>query len=212
MTEDSSVIPPQTRNADEPPEIEVRPKEWHYFTNGTKNGPVSSNTIRSLLNKGEIEPDVQVWRKGMRDWASIRDSDLADLVTSDPPAISSQLIGNGYVWTLAILPLVYGIIDVSIISSNQQAAARSLILGFPYHPTQGLSWQIPFLINMLLASFDVRRLKKAGYSSPWITALGILLLPVYLFVRAKRLKQWPNYAVTWIVMLVLSFLLYASVE
>jgi hypothetical protein len=39
-----------------------------------------------------------------------------------------------------------------------------------------------------------------------------LLTPVYLFLRAKRLKQRPYYAVAWILSLIVGFLIYASVE
>lgn len=91
MSEQPSSSPPPLPNVDEPPEITIKPNEWHYVDNGVKKGPVSANTIKSLLEKKEIETDTQVWRKGMIEWKSIRESDLAELVASEPPAISSRL-------------------------------------------------------------------------------------------------------------------------
>ena len=212
MSEQTFNLPPPIPNSDEPPELNVKPNEWHYVANGVKKGPVSATTIRDLLNKKEIETDAQVWRKGMTDWKSIRESDLADLVASEPPAISPQHIGNGYVWILAFLPLLWGVIDASIDASNQQAAARTMVLGFPYHPGKGLPVQIPLVVNALFGWLDELRLRKAGYGSKWMRAAAVLLTPVYLFVRAKRLKQTPWYAVCWIVTFLLGIFLVAAVQ
>jgi GYF domain 2 len=212
MSEQTSNSPPPIPNTDQPPEINVKPNEWHYVANGVKKGPVSASAIRYLLNRKEIETDTQVWRKGMTDWKSIRESDLAELVASEPPAISPQHIGNGYVWTLAFLPLIWGLIDASTDASNQQALAWSGISGAPYHPSKGLPIQIPFVINALFGWLDELRLRKAGYGSKWMRAAAVLLVPVYLFARAKRLKQKPWYAVCWIVTFLLGIFLVAAVQ
>jgi hypothetical protein len=150
------------------------------------------------LSKKEIETDTQVWRKGMPEWKPLRESDLAELMAAEPPAISSQHIGNGFVLTLALLPLVFGLIDAAVSTSNQEAAARSLVLGFRYHLSRGLPVQVPVVINALLGWLDDRRLKQAGYGSRVTRITAVLFTPVYLFLRAKCLKQRPYYAVGWI--------------
>ena len=88
-------------------------------------------------------------------------------------------------WTLAFLPLIWGLIDASIAASN--------------NPGKGLPVQIPFVINALFGWLDEVRLRKAGYGSKWMRAAAVLLVPVYLFARAKRLKQKPWYAICWII-------------
>jgi hypothetical protein len=209
MTEELSA-PPPLPNFEE--SKKVGSSEWYYITNGARQGPTTVAAIKELLNKKQIETDTHVWRKGMPEWKSLRESDLADLVAAEPPAISPAHIGNGYVWTLAFLPLVFGVIEATVAASNQEAAARTLVLGFPYHPSKGLPPQIPLLINALLGWLDDRRLKQAGYGS-WVTRVtAVLLQPAYLFLRAKRLKQRPYYAVAWILSLIVGFLIYASVE
>jgi hypothetical protein len=75
------------------------------------------------LKRKELKTDTQVWRKGMPEWKSLRESDLAEFVAAEPPAISAQHIGSGYVWTLALLPLVVGLIEAAVSASNQEAAA-----------------------------------------------------------------------------------------
>src|ERR1700730_857485 len=208
MTEELSAPPPLPNSG----EANKASNEWYYVANGTRQGPTTATAIGELLKKKEIETDTQVWRKGMPEWKSLRESDLADLVAAEPPAISRQYVGNGYVWTLAFLPLLFGIIEAAVTASNQDAAARSLVLGFPYHPNKGLPPQIPLIINALLGWLDDRRLKQAGYGS-WVTRVtAVLLQPVYLFLRAKRLKQRPYYTIAWILSLIVGFLIYASVE
>lgn len=208
MTEELSAPPPLPNLGEE----NNQANEWYYVANGARLGPTTATAIRALLNKKELETDTQVWRKGMPEWKRLRESDLADLVAAEPPAISSQHIGNGYVWTLALLPLVFGVIEAVLSASNQDAAARSLILGFPYHPSRGLPYQIPVVINACLGWLDDRRLKQAGYGSRVTRATAILLTPAYLFLRAKRLKHRPYYAVAWILSMIMGFLIYASVE
>jgi hypothetical protein len=177
---------------------------------GQRHGPATVEQIRALLDRKEIEPDVQVWRTGMLEWKELRQSDLASIVATEPPPVDTHHIGNGFVWVLACLPLIYALIDAAVEVSNQQAAARSLSLGYPYNPSRGLPVQISFVINGLVAWLDYRRLEKAGYGSWTMRALAVLLTPVYLFLRAKRLKQRPTYGIAWIVSLVLGLLIYGS--
>jgi uncharacterized protein DUF4339 len=209
MTEEFSAPPPL-------PGVEGTNKhdliQWYYVVNGARQGPTTAAAIKAMLDNREIETDTQVWRKSMPEWKSLRESDLAELVAAQPPAISSQHIGSGYVWTLALLPLVFGVIEAAISASNQEAAVRSLALGFPYHPSKGLPYQIPVLINACLGWLDDRRLKQAGYGTRLTRVAAVLLTPVYLFLRAKRLKQRPYYAVAWIISMIVGFLIYASVE
>jgi hypothetical protein len=208
VTEELSAPPPLPDLG----EVNNQANEWYYVANGAKQGPTTATTIRDLLNKKEIETDTQVWRKGMPEWQPLRESDLADLAAAEPPPVSSNHIGNSYVWTLAFLPLALGVIEAAVSASNQETAARSLVLGFPYHPSKGLPVQVPVLINAFLGWLDDCRLKQAGYGSRLTRVTAVLLTPVYLFLRAKRLKQRPYYAIAWIISMILGFLIYASVE
>ena len=172
---------------------------------------MTADTMKDLLNSKQIEADTQVWRKGMPEWKPLRESNLGDLVAAEPPAISSKRIGNGYVWTLALLPIVLGVIEAMVSASNHDAAARSVAFGTPYHASRGLPIQVPVVINGLLGWLDDRRLQQAGYGSRITRVTAVLLALVYLFLRAKRLRQRPYYAVAWIISMIVGFLIYASV-
>src|SRR5882762_493181 len=55
-----------------------------------RQGPVTSATIKGLLDKKEIDSDAQVWRKGMSEWKSPRESDLAELCMPSRPIHPSK--------------------------------------------------------------------------------------------------------------------------
>ena len=42
--------------------------EWHYAKNGKQQGPVSAESLRSMIVTGEIAPTDLIWREGMADW------------------------------------------------------------------------------------------------------------------------------------------------
>jgi hypothetical protein len=189
----------------EPPEIKSAiDKGWYYAAGGSRHGPVSAQAIGDLLKQHEIEPDVQVWRKGMSDWVNIRESELGGLVSSEPPPVSSHFVTNLVVWIIAVLPLGFGIINASITQqnlANQIMGVPDLQHGGPLQSAP-ISVLIIAVINAILCVIDVNLLKRAGYDAQWLGAIfwGFFLAPVYLFFRARRLKQRPYYAILWIVM------------
>ncbi|MES2028241.1 MAG: hypothetical protein V4477_03605 [Pseudomonadota bacterium] len=66
---------------------------------------------------------------------------------------------------------------------------------------------VPVIINAALCIADERQLKRAGYEDKWLTTFGLILAPVYLFLRAKRLGQFPSYGIVWVIMFAISILL-----
>ena len=181
--------------------------EWYYTTNGLREGPVTDVVIQDLVQRGTIAADTQVWRKGMAAWQELRESELGSLVASEPPPISGELVNNTLVWVVAFLPLIFGTIEAVIAHDNQVNAIAHFSFGFPESQMTDLPWFIPAGFNAVLCLWDETWVKRAGYGSNWQKLFAIVLVPVYLFVRAKRLKQRPSYAITWVCMMVLSLLL-----
>ncbi|MDR1397855.1 MAG: RDD family protein [Desulfarculales bacterium] len=52
-----------------PPQTE---RKWHFIINDCRRGPVDDQTFRSLLSRGKIGPETEVWRKGMDNWTRLR--------------------------------------------------------------------------------------------------------------------------------------------
>jgi hypothetical protein len=185
--------------------------DWFYAVRGNKIGPVSDAQIKGLLSKGELGADVYVWRKGLKDWIPIRESELSEPINDVPPPLTASLIGNTWVWVIAFLPLVFAVIDAAIIQMKIENLVASgwwnalefsnqggLLTVGPKQPS-GLPWGLPPAFYALFGLLDERRLKKAGHSSKYMPLLAVLLVPVYLFTRAKRLRQFPYYGIVWAV-------------
>ena len=203
--DDGSELGGFRRDGDGPPPLPSSSDDWFYVDQGEKKGPLSAVAINHLLNTKEIGDDTYVWRKGMKDWCTIRDSDLFGFVENQPPAISSYMVGNGYVWVMAFLPIIFAVIDASIDSYNQEQAAGFWGLGFtPHMISANIAWKVYPLVNGFFGWLDYNRLKKAGYGSWWDRFCAFVVPVVYLFRRAKLLKQRPYYAITWLVMFVIS--------
>lgn len=198
----------------EPPPLNI--EGWYYSVGGERKGPVSEGAIQQMLDHKELNPNsTQVWRKGMREWAPLRNSDLGKFVDSEPPPISGDQINNSLVWIVAVLPLVFGLIEAYLATRPEAILARRLSMiagsGVSFRES-GIPWQITTAVNSGLCLWDERRLNKAGHSHKWMTISAILFVPVYLFLRAKQLRQRPTYAITWIVMLVLAIVFVSAAQ
>lgn len=189
--------------------------DWYYSHRGNKLGPISADQLMSLRREGKIEDDAHVWRNGLKDWIPFGDSELAiDRSKQVPPPLKSHLVSNTWVWLMAFLPLVFSVLDVGISEIRFEAALQNS--GFMYlpgvsrHNFTGIHWSIVVGTFLTFILLDERNLRKAGYGKRYYVALAVLLLPVYLFVRAKRLRQAPSYAIVFLVCLVAGILLEAA--
>jgi hypothetical protein len=45
---------------------------WHYFQNGTTQGPIPEDQLRGLIASGALLPADQVWREGLEGWTPIQ--------------------------------------------------------------------------------------------------------------------------------------------
>jgi hypothetical protein len=92
-----------------------------------------------------------------------------------------------WAWTLACVPIL-GMILVSIIDTGSELGEIVIFV----------------ILNIIFCTLDIKELEKKGYSPEGWVWLGLLLVPVYLFVRASRTGKKYGYAITWCVLFVLS--------
>lgn len=178
--------------------------EWFYTHGGQRMGPVPAAKLQELLAAQTIGDETPIWRKGLADWKPLRDTEFGAHVKDEPPPIAPSLVNNTLVWTLALAPIAYLFLDAAILDYQ---------IANPYQDNSivaALSWVIPIAANAALCLLDERQLKRAGYDSASLTFFALLLAPVYLFVRAKRLRQTPTYGFAWIASFVVSILLRAA--
>jgi hypothetical protein len=177
---------------------------WFYAQGGQPKGPVAADALRELLSTQTIDSETPIWRKGQADWQPLRATELGTHLKETPPPIRSNDVNNGFVWTLAVAPIAYLFVQIAII--DYQAFHIGEDLSF----SSALVWLIPALANATLCILDEQQLKRAGYSSGWMTLFALLLAPVYLFMRAQRLRQPPSYGYVWIGSFIVSIILRAA--
>lgn len=180
---------------------------WFYAQGGERKGPVPTGKLRELLATQAIDGETPVWRKGLADWQPLRTTEIGAQLKDIPPPIAASHVNNGLVWALAVAPLAYLFVDVALLNYKSSHPAGDEFFEAFLSP---LSWLVPLLTNAALCLVDTEQLKRAGYSSGWLTVFALLLAPVYLFVRAQRLRQTPTYGLVWIATFIVSIIVRAA--
>lgn len=161
---------------------------WFYSHKGKRIGPINESFLKQLIGDGIISDKTLVWQNGMSDWTTAHQTNLASLFATtrnEPPPLIGEVVDNNIVWVIALVPFISGILRVLI----------SILLGIPAYKF----WWIAIILNISLCIADENRLKNAGYDTKGMGIWAFLLVPVYLFIRASRLKQDNSYAIVWLV-------------
>jgi len=173
---------------------------WYFYQVRERIGPVGEEILVQQAKLGNITGETLVWQDGMLDWKPVGQTSLARLFRSPnsvPPPLARATVDDTLVWVLAFAPILSGI-----------AVTFLLTLFDPASDKAGRFFVFALLLrvgfNSVLCISDVERLKKAGHNTKDLILMGLFLVPVYLFVRASRLKQDYSYAIVWLVSFVIS--------
>ena len=174
---------------------------WHYTTTGSRIGPVGRREMVQLAQQKRIQPSTKVWTEGMHDWQPISETELVTIFSNStpPPPLDGKSVSNVLVWLIAFAPIASSLISSALI--------KVIITHFATFPTTLIFWiafTIGFALNTALCLADFRLVRNAGYSTRGMGVFAVLLVPVYLFLRAHRLRQMSFYAMVWIVAFVIS--------
>jgi GYF domain 2 len=181
---------------------------WFYTDHGGQKGPISTAKLKRLIATNQIGKDTHVWRNGLKQWMPIHETELVEGVGNVAPPIPTQFISNSIVWLVAFGPLIFAVIDQEI-KQNQISNAlstgdvRHLLVAGPV----GLPFYVQTIVYSILCLVDAIRIERAGYSSGYMRPLAFFIVPIYLFVRASKLRQTPYYGFVFILFLVLSAIL-----
>jgi hypothetical protein len=102
-------------------------------------------------------------------------------------------------WFIALMPLIAGILAIAAVKGAEN---------YPRYVPAGLEWWmlaggvvvVLYLVTLLLAVADRRKLDWAGYNRPAHWAWALLTAPVYLLVRTIAVKRETgrNSALLWV--------------
>jgi hypothetical protein len=172
---------------------------WFHEDNGQRKGPVTHAEILSLIKSGAVTYGTAVWRKEYPDWLAVENTDLRPhLLETAPPPLSGVHVNNTFVWILAFAPLIGLFLEgvvAGLFSANDFAADLAI--------SNSKYWFVTLILNIGLSYLDERKLKAAGHNTDKFKG-WVWLVPVYLFQRAKAMKQNLAYFIVWIVCFVAS--------
>jgi hypothetical protein len=108
--------------------------------------------------------------------------------------ITPSGVSNSYVWALSLAPLVYGLADIIFATSIPSSTWLNYLATGLYLGT-----------NIALANADSKQLEKVGIELPKWQAY--ILVPLYLYNRAKLVKSSQANVLVWIFAFVISIAL-----
>ncbi len=174
--------------------------EWHYAEKGLRKGPVPKEKIQELLSEGLLDNESKLWKEGMADWLSLKDTEFkVNIVT--PPPLYGESVSNTIVWILAFAPIIGTFLEFIYAGTQYDNS-----IDVHYAVTNGDYFYISLGLNVALCVMDETMLRLAGHKTKKLT-WWIWLVPVYLFQRAKVTKTGLGYFWTWIGMMAVAALI-----
>jgi hypothetical protein len=173
-------------------------KKWFYENGGRREGPVAESAVIEMIQTGKISYGSLVWEKGFQNWQQVENTELSVYLREvSPPPLSGEQVNNTFAWILAFAPLIGSIIQGFIVGIKYADIIEKL------SPMQIMSysenyWYVTLLLNIALSFLDERALAKSGHNTAKFKG-WVWLVPVYLYQRAKNLKQSNAYFIVWCV-------------
>jgi hypothetical protein len=156
---------------------------WYYSLNGVRIGPVERQEVENLINDGSLNENTLVWTDTFGpDWRRI--GDLTDFHDSDlPPPLPVSAVNDFWIWLIAFVPVIGAAIETFVTDNNVDT--KGAIFGY-------------LIANALFSYLDEKSIRESGRKVPASWGLGLLLVPAYLFLRAKRLDKKQTVLLVWI--------------
>ena len=147
-------------------------KEWFCIIKGDKKGPYSKKQIEELIDFDHVDAYTQVCKLGMDEFTPLFKTELVEFFEEEKVEEGGKL-DNKWFWLLAIIPHTVNVL-ISIIAG---VFSTNLTI---------LNVVCVIALNCLFIALDTKALKKAGYENRSWFWIGLILVPVYLFIRAAK--------------------------
>lgn len=183
---------------------------WYYSLNNQRYGPIDRYTVSNMLATENIKPDTFVWRAGMPNWLTAGETELfngspvAVQTTYVPPVVqdlgnsvavpTQAKVPNSTAWLLATVPLGVAMLIASIGGQNG------------YY----IGVAIAFVLNIVFLFIDDISLRKHGVDTKKWSWCGLVLIPVYLFIRSAKAGRKFGYSIVWCVLAFMDFCVYIA--
>ena len=174
--------------------------EWFYEINGKRSAATDHDEMVALISGSKITGKNLVWHSGMTDWMPLESTELRTHLSTrkSPPPLMGNAVNNSTVWTLAFAPVI------SLLLETVAAfAVHDSEFMVTHSVASGEFFWLAIIINIALSIRDEKKLREAGHDTSDFKGMTFIV-PVYLFKRAKALKQSPSYFWTWIALFVIT--------
>jgi hypothetical protein len=175
--------------------------KWFYEEKGQRLGGIDEPTMIAMIQSGKLRHGSSVWKQGFADWIKLEDTPLRiHLDQLSPPPLTGQHVSNTLVWVLAFAPILGLFLEsfIAMLVYSSESRAMDAV-------SDGKLFYITVALNILLCVLDEKRLQKAGHNTSAFKG-WVWIVPVYLYQRAKHLKQNLAYFAVWIACFVLVLL------
>ncbi len=177
-------------------------EEWYYEDDGTRTGPVTETVMKEAILSGKLVHGNMVWKKGFSDWVKIEESNFKSFLQERavPPPLVGDKVNNTVVWILAFAPVIGAVLEgflAALIYKNEYSVEVAI--------SSNQFWYVTLILNIVLSYMDEKRLRAAGHDTEKFKGF-FWLIPVYLFQRAKNLKQNLAYFIVWMICFVIMLL------
>ena len=167
-----------------PPPLPDSAPEWHYVKNNEKIGPVPQARMGEILRAGGIAKDTLVWKHGMAEWVPLSTTALANELGQDsPPPLPPK---NTLAWIIAFVPLIGMFVE-----QNTAFDSGAKIFGY-------------IAAYTALCAIDSNNLRKGGHLGEKSLFIFFVLVPLYLYRRARLLGQKLYYFFAWFVAMIIT--------
>ena len=161
-------------------------RQWYYYKGKNKMGPVSTDDMKEYISRRAIARETMVWATGFADWVRADQTELGVLLQNTVPDLPAGCISEKWIWALATIPLVASIILPRVLIGMGIGSLYATIA--------------VFVLNIVFLTADVKELKSAGKDAGSWLFLGVILVPVYIFVREGKTNKNYIPGVLWCVL------------
>jgi len=167
--------------------------EWFYEEHGQRKGPISQSEMAEMIKTEKISYGSLVWNKDLPNWTKLENTKLASyLQRVAPPPLSGEYVNNTYMWILAFAPIIGQVIEGIFLSLKYGSYREGNDFLF-----------VTVILNIALSWLDSQSLMKAGHNTDKFKGF-VWIVPVYMYQRAKHLKQSQVFLIIWVIAFILS--------
>jgi hypothetical protein len=159
--------------------------EWYYEHKGKRVGPVTTNALRAMVQSGDVSFDTMVWNAGLgQQWKSVRETEIGK--SNLPPPLPASQINNNFALVIALVPVIGIAIEVAVNAATGWSAPA------------GILWLVYTPVQFVLVMLDMDQIEKSGRRTSHGWLIWFLIMPVYLYKRAKAVGQPLTYLWLWL--------------